>query len=121
MTAITSPDQLFREFVRRANERDVEGLVALYREDAAVYFQSDVPSVGHDAIRASVIQMLASNPTFSDSGQRNTIIVGDLALTSASFGGMSFTAEVAQRQPDGSWLWVIDHPNFTATNYAEQS
>jgi hypothetical protein len=34
----------------------------------------------------------------------------DLALTSTRFTG-GVTAEVARRQPDGTWLWVIDQPN----------
>ena len=34
---------------------------------------------------------------------------GDLALTSTRFAGGA-TAEVARRQPDGTWLWVIDQP-----------
>ncbi len=36
---------------------------------------------------------------------------GDLALTSTRLAGGSATAEVARRQPDGSWLWIIDQPN----------
>lgn len=116
MNKIASPDQLFQEFVRRANDRDVEGLVALYTPDAKVYFTPSVASEGHDQIRESIKRMLASDPVFSVDGQRNTIIVGDLALTSAA-GSMGFTAEVAQLQNDGSWLWVIDHPNFTSTTY----
>jgi ketosteroid isomerase-like protein len=116
---VDSPENIFLEFVRRFREGDVEGLVALYREDACVYFQPDVPSVGREAIRASLIAMLEAKPDFSAASQRNTIVVGDLALTSASFGGKSFTAEIAQRQPGGGWLWVIDHPFFSRPLCAE--
>jgi len=35
---------------------------------------------------------------------------GDLALTSTRLPGGGATAEVARRQPDGSWRWVIDQP-----------
>jgi hypothetical protein len=34
--------------------------------------------------------------------------VGDLALTSTRLGSGQVTAEVARRQPDGTWRWVID-------------
>ena len=116
-TAITSPDQIFREFVKRANAGDVDGLVALYREDAKVYFSPEKASNGHEEIRAAIVKMLEIRASLSDKGQRKTIIVGDLAMTSAFSAGKAFTAEVAQRQPDGTWLWLLDHPNFTAENY----
>lgn len=115
---LSSPDLLFREFAKRANAGDVDGLVALYTKDAKVYFAPEKASTGHDEIRASVIEMLKLGATFSDDPQRKSIVVGDVALTSASFrDGKMVTAEVAQRQSDGSWLWVLDHPNFTAENY----
>ena len=48
---------------------------------------------------------------------RFAVELGDLALLSNAWsfegGGMSFgsvTAEVARRQPDGTWRYVIDHP-----------
>jgi hypothetical protein len=33
---------------------------------------------------------------------------GDIALTSSTLINGDITAEVARRQPDGSWLWVVD-------------
>jgi hypothetical protein len=33
---------------------------------------------------------------------------GDLALTSTRLPDGSVTAEIARRQGDGTWLWVID-------------
>jgi hypothetical protein len=35
---------------------------------------------------------------------------GDLALTSTRLPAGGATVEVARRQPDGSWRWVIDQP-----------
>jgi hypothetical protein len=35
---------------------------------------------------------------------------GDLALTSTRLPGGGATVEIARRQPDGSWRWVIDQP-----------
>ncbi|HLW58288.1 MAG TPA: hypothetical protein VKV57_00005 [bacterium] len=45
------------------------------------------------------------------SEQRPALRCGDLALTSTRFAG-GVTAEVARRQPDGTWLWVIDQSKF---------
>ena len=112
-----SPDQLFREFVRRANAGDIDGVVALYAPDAKVYFSPDKATQGHEQIRAALEAMLAGGVTLSDTGQRTSIVVGSLALTSATLGEAQFTAEVAERQADGSWLWVIDHPSFTSPDF----
>ena len=34
------------------------------------------------------------------------------ALTSTRLPGGGATVEVARRQPDGTWLWVLDQPNI---------
>ena len=36
------------------------------------------------------------------------MISGDLALTATRLPDGAVTAEVARRQADGTWLWVID-------------
>ena len=40
--------------------------------------------------------------------QRPALICGDLALTSTRLPDGEVTSEVARRQADGTWLWVID-------------
>jgi ketosteroid isomerase-like protein len=109
-----SPDDLFRFFAERANAGDVEGLVDLYEPDGVVMFKPGQPSVGADAIRQGVIGMLAGMSTFSADGQQPSIVVGDIALTSAQLGPDMVTAEVARRQPDGTWKWVLDNPFFVS-------
>jgi len=47
---------------------------------------------------------------FSSAGQQPVIRHGNLALTSTRLTGGGTTVEVARRQPDGSWRWVIDQP-----------
>jgi hypothetical protein len=46
-----------------------------------------------------------------DGESQPALRLGDLALTSTRFSGGA-TAEVARRQPDGTWLWVIDQPSI---------
>jgi len=55
-------------------------------------------------------EMLHGTRSFQ-SEQRPALRCGDLALTSTRFAG-GVTAEVARRQPDGTWLWVIDQSKF---------
>jgi ketosteroid isomerase-like protein len=106
------PEDLSRFFVERANAGDVEGLVALYEPGAVLAFPPGRLSVGRGAIREAYAKLLADGPTFSPGDLQPAIRndTGDLALTSTRLAGRGATAEVARRQPDGSWLWIIDQP-----------
>jgi ketosteroid isomerase-like protein len=102
------PNDLARLFVERANAGDLEGLVALFASDAVVASPTGPDVVGHDAIRAKYAAVLARAPRFDLGIQQPAMIRGDLALTTISFDDGGAAAEVAQRQPDGTWLWIID-------------
>jgi len=102
------PEDLGRFFVQRANAGDLEGLVALYEPDAVLAVPGGAPAAGVDAIRQALRRFLDGRPTVSGESQP-ALRFGDLALTSTRFDGGA-TAEVARRQPDGTWLWVIDQP-----------
>lgn len=104
------PEDLGRFFVARANAGDVDGLVALYSGDAVLAFPSGQVAAGAQAIREVYTGLLADRPRFVAGRRTPPLQVGDLALTSTRIPGGA-TAEVARRQPDGSWLWVIDQPN----------
>ena len=65
-------------------------------------------TVGQEAIRAFYEELVATGRKFEFGDQRPAIINGDLALTSTRLPDGSVTAEVARRQGDGTWLWVID-------------
>jgi ketosteroid isomerase-like protein len=104
------PEDLGRYFLERANSGDVEGLVALYEPGAVLAFPAGRLTIGHDQIRQVYAELLADKPSFSSAGQQPVIRNGDLALTSTRLPGGGATVEVARRQPDGSWRWVIDQP-----------
>jgi ketosteroid isomerase-like protein len=101
---------LARFFVTRANAGDVEGLVALYEPDAVLAGPDDQLVIGTEAIRRFYARLLAEQPTFVAGKQRPALRQGDLALTSSRLVNGTVTAEIARRQPDGSWLWIIDQP-----------
>jgi ketosteroid isomerase-like protein len=104
------PEDLGRYFIERANAGDVEGLVALYEPGAVLAFPAGRLTAGHDEIRTVYAELLAGKPSFSSAGQQPAIRNGDLALTSTRLPGGGATVEIARRQPDGSWRWVIDQP-----------
>ena len=102
------PQDLERLLVSRERAGDVEGMAALY-EPAAVLVGDDGRLVrGKEAIREFYAAVVASRRKFSFGEQRAALISGDLALTSTRMPDGSITAEVARRQNDGTWLWVID-------------
>jgi ketosteroid isomerase-like protein len=105
------PEDLSRLFVERANAGDVDGLVALYEPDALLAFPPGQVTAGSQAIRQAYQRLLADRPTFTAGDQQPALRHGDLALTSTRLVGGGATVEVARRQPDGTWLWVIDQPN----------
>jgi ketosteroid isomerase-like protein len=104
------PEDLGRYFLERANAGDVEGLVALYEPGAVLAFPPGRLAVGHEEIRTVYAELLAGKPSFGSVGQPPAVRNGDLALTSTRLPGGGATVEVARRQPDGSWRWVIDQP-----------
>jgi ketosteroid isomerase-like protein len=103
------PEDLDRLFLRRANAGDVDGVVALYEPHAVLAVPPGQLAIGSAAIRAVYADLLAGRPRFT--GEiRPAIRNGDLAITSTTRAGDA-TVEVARRQPDGTWLWMIDQPS----------
>jgi ketosteroid isomerase-like protein len=107
-----APEDLGRMFIERANVGDVEGLVALYEPGAVLAGPARNTATGSQAIRKVYEALLASRPTFVSEGQQPALVNGDIALTSTCLPGGQATAEVARRQPDGTWLWAVDQPRI---------
>ncbi|WP_431039333.1 YybH family protein [Streptomyces sp. P6-2-1] len=107
------PEDLTRLFVERANAGDADGVAALYAEDAVMAYPPGSVTVGRPAIRELLGRMLAAAPRFTPEEPLPTLRQGDLALTSTPpKDGAGARAQVVRRQPDGSWLRVIDQPEF---------
>jgi ketosteroid isomerase-like protein len=105
------PEDLARLFVQRALERDADGLTDLYEPDAVLAYPPGQQTVGRDAIHAVFSAMLAAAPPFKVEEPLPTLRFGDLALTSTRpADGTGGRVQVARRQPDGSWLRIIDRP-----------
>ena len=109
----TRPEDLNRLVVERLNAADVDGLVALYEPGAVLALPDGGTATGHDEIRAAYEGIVAARPVFAPGRTRPALISGDLALTSVRIPGGPVTVEVARRQPDGTWLWLIDQPDVT--------
>lgn len=59
--------------------------------------------------------MVAARPTFRLETPLPTLRVGDLALTATRASDEAGArAQLARRQPDGTWLRILDRPDFRA-------
>ena len=102
------PNDLERLLVDRQRAGDIDGMVALFAPDAMIDTGDGKIVKGHAAMRALYEGFAAAGRKFQHGVQQPARINGDLALTSTRSVDGSVTSEVAQRQPDGTWLWVID-------------
>jgi ketosteroid isomerase-like protein len=102
------PQDLERLLVSRERSGDVDGMAALYESHAVLDCGGGQLTLGREAIRVFYANLVATGRKFDFGDQRPAIVSGDLALTSTRGSDGSVTAEVARRQGDGTWLWVID-------------
>ncbi len=110
-----TPEDLTRLFVERSNEGDAAGVADLYEEQAVLAYPPGQMTVGRDAIRALWEKVLANAPHFEQETPLPTLISGDIALTSTPpRDGAGARAQVIRRQSDGTWLRLLDQPEFVS-------
>lgn len=129
---IHDPAQLARLFAERANDGDLEGMLALYEQDATFVGPDGGRASGRDAIRERLEGLLAMKPQITSTASE-VVTAGDVALMSnrwrmalgaseagdgerPQFDGAS--SEVARRQSDGGWLYAIDNPTLAVQEHA---
>jgi len=108
------PEDLSRLFVARANDRDAAGIAALYEPGAVMAYPPGAETTGREAIRALWEKVLANAPRFEPEPPLPTLVSGDIALTaSVARDGTGVRVQVARRQPDGTWLRLLDQPELS--------
>lgn len=122
----SDPENLHRLFAERANAGDLDGLIALYEPHATLVGPDGGLSQGIEAMRERLEGLLAMSPKITPISSTRVLIVGDLALMSGSWhmtfgsdesstsGFRGTSTEVARRQADGTWRYVIDDPASAA-------
>lgn len=117
-----NPEELLRSFSDALNSGDLDALVALYEPQATLSPEPGQIVTGTEAIRKALSSFVAIKPTIALE-VKTLARTRDIALTSTRWelsgtgsdgnqikmGGHS--VEVSRRQPDGSWLFVIDIPS----------
>ncbi len=110
------PEDLTRLFVARANAGDAAGLAALYEVDATVAYPPGGVTHGRPAIQRLYERMLTKVARFEPEESLPPLLASDLALCSTRRrDGKGIRLQVARRQPDGSWLRVLDWPEPPAS------
>jgi ketosteroid isomerase-like protein len=102
------PQDLERLLISRQWAGDIDGMAALFEPHAIVDSGEGQLTFGREAIRALFADITATGRKFAAGIQAPAVVSGDLALTSTRLPDGTVTAEVARRQGDGTWLWVID-------------
>ncbi|TKT79032.1 hypothetical protein [Aquamicrobium sp. LC103] len=118
MVKVMHPRELNATFASLYNARDLEGMLSLYESGAAHQnAQTQATDVGLPAIEASLRALLDLSGRMI-SRNNFCIVSGDLALLRADWSisdtqgrpiAEGSSAEIARRQPDGSWRSVVDH------------
>jgi len=109
-----TPEDLARLWFEHATAGNADGLASLYEPAAVLELPTGEFAGGREAIRAYYAEFLASGPQLVRGRTRRAVRKGNLALTSTRLDGGTVAAEVARRQPDGAWLWILDAPDLTA-------
>ena len=122
--SIGHPSEIHDYFTNAVNQHDAEAVLAMY-DPAGVAVQLDGSKVtGREAILAMCEGLVGALRQIKGT-TRTLFVSGVLALTSGDWiaeivlpdgsvtTAQGTTAEVSRRQPDGTWLVVIDDPMFS--------
>ncbi len=116
-----TPEELQQQIVAAITGGDINTAVTLYERDAALVPEPGTVATGTEAIRGALEQFMATEPQGSIE-TTSVLYSGDLALIQGKWKyvlsgpdgnplEMSGTsAEVARRQADGTWKYVLDDP-----------
>ena len=114
-TKAASPEEICRLFKQYMGEGNLESVLSMYDPEAVFVKQSGEVTNGREALREQLIPLAARKARF-DYTTRLIVEAGDVALqhTDWTIDGPEplhvHAIEVARRQRDGSWRWLIGDP-----------
>ena len=120
-----TPAEVHELFTRYFSAGDIDALESLYEPDSILLPQPGQEVRGLPAIREALLRFLAMKGTFHMSPGK-VVTAADVALICSDWSLDAIdpdgnpirlsgqTSDVVRRQPDGSWLFVIDSPFGTA-------
>lgn len=120
-----APEDTGRLISEAISSGDVEAALSLYEPEATFAMPKGFGEgsvTGLDGLREAFTGFLAMSPMLAANAEK-TLLSGDTALVIGSWtlqardeqgndiDASGRYADVVRRQPDGSWLFVIDNPN----------
>lgn len=117
-----SPEEICRLFQQYMAEGDIDSVLSVYDPAAVFLNQSGEVKKGGEALRQELAPFAAVKAIF-DYNIKQVIQAGEIALmhtqwtVSAPQPMSVYAIEVARRQPDGTWRWLIGDP-FTVGRQA---
>jgi ketosteroid isomerase-like protein len=115
MVAAKTPEEINDLFIRYMREGDMDSVLSLYDDEVAFANREGVVKLGKDALRQELASFVQHRQVF-EFDIRRVIRAGDVALVHNLWSTTSppvpsgYALEVARRQPDGSWRWLIGEP-----------
>jgi ketosteroid isomerase-like protein len=110
-----SPEEICRLFQHYMAEGDIDGVLSVYDPEAVFLNQAGEATKDRRGLRQELAPLAALKARFEFTIKR-VIQAGDIALmhtewkVSAPQQMMVYAIEVARRQPDGTWCWLIGDP-----------
>jgi ketosteroid isomerase-like protein len=110
-----SPEEICRLFQQSIAAGDLNSLLSLYDPEAVFLNQCGEVKTGEAGLREVLAPLAAAQARF-DYTIRQIIQSGDIALMHTDWQVTSpqpmsmYAIEVARRQPDGTWRWLIGDP-----------
>jgi ketosteroid isomerase-like protein len=116
-----TPEEICSLFKQHMAAGNIESLLDIYDSDAVFLNQSGEAKRGREEIRQELVPLASAKAIF-DFKIRQVIRSGGIALMHTEWTVSSpqpmfvYAIEVARRQPDGTWRWLIGDP-FTVRRY----
>lgn len=125
MPQATTPEDLSQLIGEAITSEDMDAALSLYEPNATFAMPAGFGEgsvTGLDGLREALSGFLAMSPELRVNAEK-TLVSGDTALVIGNWtlkgrdpegndvDASGRYADVVRRQPDGSWLFVIDNPN----------
>ncbi|HEX5733810.1 MAG TPA: nuclear transport factor 2 family protein [Blastocatellia bacterium] len=110
-----SPEEICRLFQEFMAEGDLDSLLSIYDPEAVFVNESGEVKKGKEELREQLAPLAAARAVF-EFNIRRVVRCGDIALMHTDWQVSSpqpmfvYAIEVARRQPDGTWRWLIGDP-----------
>ena len=122
--AAESPNEICRLFQKYMAQGDIDSVLALYESDVVFMNQEGKSKRGMEELREELAPLAAAKATF-EFEIKQLIQAGDIALTHTKWNLSMpkqslflslYAIEVARRQSDGTWRWLIGDPFTVGRN-----